>query len=64
VDEPPDGGVALAFALLLLLLLLPHPARAITPTSGIKIIQLRIKLLLKLFGMAEHMEKRPGSQTY
>jgi hypothetical protein len=46
VDEPPDGGVALAFALLLVLLLLPHPARAITPTSGIKIIQLRIEFLL------------------
>jgi hypothetical protein len=63
-DELPAGGVALAFALLLVVLLLPHPARAITPTSGIKIIQLRIQFLLKLCRVAQHKEKRADPRTF
>jgi hypothetical protein len=63
--ELPAGGTALAFTLLVLvLLLLPHPARAITPRSGIRIFQLRIECLLKLFGMAEHMEKRTDRRAF
>jgi len=40
--ERPDAGVLLVVADVLLLLLLPQPAITTTPTSGIKLFQVRM----------------------